>query len=95
MATQELQSARHRPENVSAIILLSDGANSAGRDPLNAANEAKAVGIQIFTIGLGSDVDANQLLQIASSPSHYFFAPTPADLTSIYQTLAEVVGCVP
>ncbi len=37
------------------IVLLSDGANSAGQaDPIDAANEALAQGISIFTVALGT-----------------------------------------
>jgi Ca-activated chloride channel family protein len=37
------------------IVLLSDGANSAGRtDPLDAANEALARGVPVFTVALGT-----------------------------------------
>lgn len=37
------------------VILLTDGANNAGRiDPLTAAEAAKALGIRVYTIGVGS-----------------------------------------
>jgi Ca-activated chloride channel family protein len=38
------------------VILLTDGVNNAGEiDPLTAANLAAAVGIKVYTIGVGSD----------------------------------------
>jgi Ca-activated chloride channel family protein len=41
------------------IILLTDGANNAGRiDPFTAAETAKALGIKIYTIGVGSEGQA-------------------------------------
>jgi Ca-activated chloride channel family protein len=37
------------------IVLLTDGVNNAGRiDPLTAAEMAKALGIRVYTIGVGS-----------------------------------------
>ena len=37
------------------MILLTDGANNAGRiDPVTAAEAAKALGIRVYTIGVGS-----------------------------------------
>lgn len=37
------------------VILLTDGANNAGRiDPVTAAEAAKALGIRVYTIGVGS-----------------------------------------
>lgn len=52
--------AVHRLKDVPAkskiAILLTDGSNTAGRlDPLAAAQAAKALGVKIYTIGVGSD----------------------------------------
>jgi len=41
------------------IILLTDGSNNAGRiDPFTAAEMAKALGIRVYTIGVGSESEA-------------------------------------
>jgi Ca-activated chloride channel family protein len=41
------------------IILLTDGENNAGKiDPLTAAETAKALGIRVYTIGVGSESTA-------------------------------------
>lgn len=41
------------------IILLTDGSNNAGRiDPFTAAEMAKALGIRVYTIGVGSEGQA-------------------------------------
>ena len=38
------------------VILLTDGANSAGKvDPEQAAEAARALGVKVYTIGIGSD----------------------------------------
>lgn len=40
------------------IVLLTDGANNAGEvDPITAAKAAKALGIKVYTIGVGKDGD--------------------------------------
>ena len=45
------------PEQSRVVILLTDGANTAGEvKPLKAAELAKQSGVKIYTIGLGSDV---------------------------------------
>ena len=47
---------RGRPEGDRVLILLTDGANTAGElDPLRAAELAAAEGIRIHTIGVGAD----------------------------------------
>ena len=46
------------------IILLTDGVNNAGEiDPLTAADAASAVGIRVYTIGVGSDGSIRQAVQ--------------------------------
>lgn len=48
---------RERPEESRVLILLTDGANTAGEiEPLKAAELAKTVGLKIYTIGVGADV---------------------------------------
>jgi uncharacterized repeat protein (TIGR01451 family) len=94
-AQAELVSSRHHPNARPAMIFMSDGMPTAGDTPaqaLAAAQAAKNAGTRLFTIGLGS-VDANLMCQLASSPSDYFFAPTPADLAAIYQQIAQVINC--
>ena len=54
LAVKRLQA---RPQNSRVLILLTDGANTAGAvPPLEAAKVAAAKGIKIYTIGIGADV---------------------------------------
>jgi len=47
---------RHQKSKSKIIVLLTDGANNAGKiTPLAAAEAAHALGIKIYTIGAGSD----------------------------------------
>lgn len=43
------------PQTPAAIVLLSDGANVRGRDPVRLARRAGRLGVRIFTIALGTD----------------------------------------
>ena len=90
-----MQSARHIATHTPAMIVLSDGQNTTGRDPLAAAAAAKADGIHIITIGLGEDADAALLIQIASSPDSYYYAPSAEALAAIYQAIAGELRCRP
>lgn len=54
-----LTTALNRLRNIKAkskiIVLMTDGANNSGRiDPLTAAQAAQALGVKIYTIGLGN-----------------------------------------
>ncbi|MEM7129488.1 MAG: VWA domain-containing protein [Chloroflexota bacterium] len=92
-ATEELQSSRHDPNHTPVIILFSDGRNSAGQDPIAAAQISKDAGIRIFTIGLGTDADEDTLRQIASDPADYRFAPSTEELPDIYAQIARDIRC--
>lgn len=43
------------PQTPAAIVLLSDGKNVRGRDPVRLARRAGRLGVRIFTIALGTD----------------------------------------
>ena len=47
---------RERPENSRVLILLTDGANTAGEvDPMQATRIAAESGLKIYTVGIGAD----------------------------------------
>ncbi len=49
-----LNRLRHTEAKSKVVVLLTDGANNAGQiDPLTAAEMAKAMGVKIYTIGVG------------------------------------------
>ena len=53
LAAKRLQD---RPEDSRVLILLTDGANTAGEiEPVKAAELAKEIGLKIYTIGVGAD----------------------------------------
>jgi sugar lactone lactonase YvrE len=92
VAQSELTSERHNPAAVPVMVVLSDGVNSEGAEPvLTAAEEAKSAGTTIYTIGFGRDADEETLRAAASSPAHYFFAPSGDDLIAIYTQIASQV----
>jgi Ca-activated chloride channel family protein len=49
------QGARDRQRPPAAIILLSDGTSTHGRDPIGVAREAARLRIPIYTVALGTD----------------------------------------
>ncbi|MFN2465489.1 MAG: VWA domain-containing protein [Candidatus Dormibacteria bacterium] len=83
------------------IALLTDGGTNRGADPQIAAGQAKAAGVVINTVGIGSrggnvtvhgqdvgGVDEQALASIASTTGgKYFYAEASAQLNQIYATL--------
>ncbi len=91
----ELLSPRHMPTHERVIILLTDGvpAGVTEAEVLAEAEATKSVGIVIYTIGLGQNVNADLLGTVASSPDHFLSAPSTSDLDDIYSQIANVILC--
>ena len=86
-----------------AIVLLTDGENTSGPDPLNLADLASAAGVKIYPIGLGSaagtvlevngfsiatHLDEETLKQIAEvSGGTYYNATDSSSLNQVYDSI--------
>lgn len=93
-AHDEVQGRRHRREAGKAVVLLSDGQveEAQGRSAIAAADAAKADGVSLFVIALGSGADQT-LLEAMAAPGQFYAAPEPAELLDIYRRIAELVRC--
>ncbi len=82
-------------EALPVIILLSDGRQEEAVEAARAAGAtARERSYEVFTIGLGEDVDAALLGELATSPDRYLAAPGEADLAEVYAGIAgRLVGC--
>ena len=90
-----------------AIVLLSDGSNTTGRAPQQAAADAKLAGVPVYTIAYGTEngyvdldgkrnpvpVDKEQMQQVAQiSGGQYFASATPEQLKTVYENISSEVG---
>lgn len=94
-ALAELTGPRARSEALPVLILLTDGRPDGGSEASTraAASAARGAGITLFTIGLGGDVDAALLRELAGGPARYLYAPDEAALEGIYRSLALELPC--
>nr|WP_319377030.1 VWA domain-containing protein [uncultured Methanoregula sp.] len=93
---------------IRAIILLTDGVYSTGQNP-EGGSGSKSLGngvgtgsvityaknnkIKIFTIGLGSDADSDELTRYATATGgKYYSAGAPAELANIYTDIAGALN---
>ena len=99
-AAKAMLDTQGRPGVLPVIILMSDGAPNMPTtgDPerlsIMSANAARVAGIEVFAIGLGRDAAEGLMLQLVTSPSHYFSSPDNAQLEQIYRDIAHIVGDV-
>ena len=77
------------------MILLTDGLQAA-RDSasvLRIADDLRVIGAKTYTIGLGNNVDAALLRQIAATPQYFYASPDDANLTAVYTHIAFDIRC--
>lgn len=79
-----------RADAAPTIILLSDG-QSDYFAAQQAADAAKAEGIRIISVGIGDDVDAALMPEIATTPADYYYSPDTTDLKDIYISIAQQI----
>jgi hypothetical protein len=70
---QALTQIRSRPRAATqVIVLLTDGHTNRGENPLDVLPELEAEGVRVYTIGIGSSIDAPLLEQIATQTGGAF-----------------------
>jgi Ca-activated chloride channel family protein len=75
------------------VVLLTDGANNAGIDPIQTALAARALGIKVYAIGMGKadisgDLDEETLAQIATLTDGLYYRAEDTDgLSLIYDRI--------
>jgi Ca-activated chloride channel homolog len=71
------------------VLLLSDGANTQGRtEPMQAAADAKALGVPVFTIALGTE---HGMVDVPDETGNLRRIPVPPDKLTL-QRIADTTG---
>jgi Ca-activated chloride channel homolog len=101
-ALESLETGERRPP--AAVVLLSDGKQTAGRDAIEVAQEAGRLEVPVYTVALGTPdgvVDGNlrvppdpeALRQIAQASGGQAFEASDGDqLTAVYERLGSQLG---
>jgi Ca-activated chloride channel homolog len=76
-------------ETLFAVLLLSDGKNSAGVEPRFVLDEAKEAGVPIYTIALGTDAGTVEIPNAYGELQTY---PVPPDPETLRQIAEETGG---
>jgi Mg-chelatase subunit ChlD len=88
-AIGEFKGPAVRPGVAKVAVMMSDGKPTTDDGVLEAAARLKALGVTVFTIGLGLTIDQKQLQDVASSPDLFFLAPSEAALAEVYREIAK------
>jgi Ca-activated chloride channel family protein len=108
-ALEQAPKDRSNPDAIApgAIVMLSDGTNTAGRSPQQAAAEARSAKVPVYTIAYGTEngfvdldgkrepvpVDHDLMQEIAElTRGEYFSAATPDQLKKVYENIGSEVG---
>ena len=78
-----------RPAVPNLMIIITDGNDNDGNTLQDLAGASAASGVEIFAVGVGSDVSISTLDAIATDPDsdHVFFTDDYADLLSLVDTI--------
>lgn len=103
----ELESSRATEGSSKVLILLTDGVANYPKNPegksesedtkyaetlsISEATNIKQSGVEIYTIGLGKDINDTFLKQVASGDTKYFFSPTTKELSKIYKNISSSI----
>ena len=86
----------HVPDRVNAIVLLSDGGDTCGGDPLGVVDSQRELGIQLPIYVVGLEVEAGlkeELFTIASaSDGRYYDASSAAELDQALADIAQLLS---
>ncbi len=96
VAFDELTGPRLLPTNTRAVVLLTDGESEIEDQAiLDQAERVKPNVSRLFVIGMGSptELDYALLRAVATSPTDFFEAPDPEQLTAIYAQVARSIAC--
>ena len=75
-----------------AVVLLSSGANTGSSSQQEALFAAQALGVPVFAIGLGNDIDREYLRQLAQvSGGQLTETPAPEGLVQLYRDASELL----
>jgi Ca-activated chloride channel family protein len=72
-----------------AIVLLSDGANTRGQDPITVATRARRAGIRVYTVALGTQSGVLETKDRNGQPKQ---EPVPPDTATLQEIARETGG---
>jgi Mg-chelatase subunit ChlD len=91
-AYNEITGPSSRADVARVVVMMTDGKPTDRAGVAEATARLKGVGVTLYTIGLGQNLDADLLRSMATTPDLYFEAPTETELAEIYVTIARRIA---
>lgn len=85
-----------RPEAEALLVLLTDGLQDPDAGNAAALIQARLLrdrGVLVYAIGLGREIDAVLLAELAGSPERYLESPDADALAAVYALISERLAC--
>ena len=77
------------------MVVMTDGVNKQGPDPIALANEAASRNILIYTITFSNEADIDLMSVVAAAGSgRHYHAITPEDLTEAFEEVARTIPTI-
>lgn len=90
-ATQVLTGPSSRPHAFKTMIVMTDGQYNQGRSPWLAAEDAAALGIEVYTVTFSKQADQNSMIKTAENGNgRHFHAPDGDALEDIFREIANI-----
>jgi Ca-activated chloride channel family protein len=83
LAPDPTEEERPGSEPLFAVLVLSDGANSVGREPLDAVEFATEAGVPVYTIALGTESGTVDITNDYGVTQRYRVPPDPVTLRQV------------
>jgi Ca-activated chloride channel family protein len=92
-AYEQLTGPQAQKDRIAAVVVLTDGEDTASRMKLNellarVKSDESGHGVRIFTIGYGSDANADVLGRIADQTRAKFYAGKPENIREVFKDVA-------
>ena len=90
-AVQVLNGPNARPNAYKTMIVMTDGQFNQGRSPWLAAEDAAALGIEVYTVTFSNQADQSSMVRTATSGNgKHFHAPDGDALEEIFREIANI-----
>lgn len=91
LAAQVLTGSNARPNAFKTMIVMTDGQFNDGRDPWQAAADAAALGIEVYTVTFSHQANQQTMIEAAKhGGGKHFHAPDGKSLEEIFRAIANI-----